>query len=338
MSPDGQVTAIFGPEYKIDWPHNIASKGLGCCGYAVLDYAARWQNVKELIGLPERMRKDGVAGGAWPAKVEQVIARYASDCDWFQSEDRDEALVEALIRSKRMVCVDYSGSDPHYSGSVAHCVNLIYFDRGLDWVAVLDNNYPSAEEVIWMDVQNFRKRWRGWVYALLAAVPGDVATAQSASRPSSSPAWNAGYEWRPVPGLPDQSGLFSGGKQIGAWKAERREFWRLLPDGSWADRPEVPPIPPPGGAAWPALVEDGVLNFGLSRRLVAEAKGATRRGKPTSTAELLAAIGGEMVPAKPASPSGGGGLDLTAAWGGVPLWLLLALGATMFVMLLRRSE
>ena len=338
MSPDGKATAIFGDQYKIDWPHNIASKGLGCCGFAVLDYAARWQGMKELVGLPERMRKDGVAGGAWPAKVEQVITRYAPDCDWFQSEESAEAILEALVRSKRMPCVDYSGSDPHYSSPVAHCVNLIYFDRALDWVAVLDNNYPSSEEVIWMDVANFRRRWRGWAYALLAAVPGDVVTAQSAAQPSTSAAWSAGYEWRPVPGLPDQSGLFKFGKQIGAWKAERREFWRLRDDGGWAERPEVPPIPPPNGAAWPALVEDGVLNFGLSRKSVAEAKGTTRRGKRVSESELLAAIGGEMVPAKPASPSGGGGLDLTAAFGGVPLWLLLALGATVFVLLLRRAE
>lgn len=338
MSPDGTVTSILGPHFHIDWPHNIASGGLGCCGFAVLDYAARWQGVEELVGLPQKMLKDHVPGGAYPSKVAQIVKRYAPDADWFQSEEKMDELLEALCKSKRMICVDYNGHDPHYSGSIAHCVNLIYFDRAADWVAVLDNNYPSETEVIWMDVGNFKKRWGGWVYALLAAVPGHAQELPRPSVPNEWPAIAAAMHWRAVPRQPGQSALYLGEKQLGVWKADTREYWRLLDGGGWAEKPEVSPIPPPAGAAWPAVNDNGVLNFGVQRALLKEARGISRNGKPTTAAEVLAAIGGEMVPAAPAKPTGGGSIDLAAVYGGVPLWLLLCLGGTIMFLFLKRGQ
>ena len=323
--------------YHIEWPHNIASGGLGCCGFAVLDYAARWQGVEELVGLPQKMLKDRVPGGAYPSKVAKLVARYAPAADWFQSEEKGDDLLEALCRSKRMACVDYSGRDPHYSGSIAHCVNLIYFDRANDWVAVLDNNYPSETEVIWMGVSEFKKRWGGWAYALLAAVPGHAEEVPRRAIPDEWTEQSRQYRWQAIAAHPGQSALFVGQKQIGTWVADTSKYWRLVEGGEYAPEPEVPPIPPPAGAAWPALLQDGVLNFGVQKALLSEARGITRNGKDASLSEVLAAIGGEMVPAKPLAPSGGGGLDLSAVYGGVPLWLLMCLGATILILLTRKG-
>lgn len=338
MSPDGKATSIFGPVYHIDWPRNIASGGLGCCGFAVLDYAARWQGVEELVGLPQRMLRDHVPGGASPSKVSSLMQRYAPDADWFQSGERTDELLEALCKSKRMSCVNYDGWDPHYSGSVAHCVNLIYFDRSTDWVAVLDNNYPSETEVIWMGVSEFKRRWGGWAYALLAAVPGHAEEPPRRPVPAQFSEFVRHYRWQPIAGHPGQSALYVGQTQIGTWVADTSTYWRLMDGGEYAPEPEVSPIPPPAGAMWPALLEDGVLNFGVQKTLLREATGITRNGKPTSLPEVLAAIGGEMVPAKPATPSGGGGLDLGAVYGGVPLWLLLCLGVTILFLFAKKGQ
>lgn len=171
VSPDGTSRTIVLPDV-INWPKNIASRGLGCCGFRAVDYLARLQNVPALVDWPEQLRQDGVAGGAYPQKVETLIERYAPDTPHWQDTTKSHAVLAASIASERGVAVDYSGHDPHYNGSIAHCVTCIAFDAENDWVAIIDNNYPSLDEIVWMSIAEFDKRWGGWAYGLLAQTPG----------------------------------------------------------------------------------------------------------------------------------------------------------------------
>jgi hypothetical protein len=166
----------------IDWPKNIASGGLGCCGSRSLDYAARWQGVPELVDLPEQMRREGIPGGDNPFTIRQKMARYAPSASYWSDTSGDLRILTAACRSRRLPCIDYAGNDPHYGQSIAHCVCVVACEPAADWVAILDNNYPSLEEIVWMSVGDFRSRWRGWSYGLLAITPGDLATTMTRGR------------------------------------------------------------------------------------------------------------------------------------------------------------
>ena len=170
-SPDGTVRSVIWLD-SIDWPKNIAAKGLGCCGFRSLDYCARMQGVESLVDWPEQLRNKGYAGGAYPEKVEKLLHEFAPGVAYWQDCSKSHALLEACVRSQRGCAVDYNGRDPHYSGRIAHCVTLIAFDEASDWVAIIDNNYPSLDEIVWMSVKEFDQRWGGWAYGLLQITPG----------------------------------------------------------------------------------------------------------------------------------------------------------------------
>lgn len=171
VSPDGLTHSVLWMD-AIEWPHNIASRGLGCCGFRALEYCARLQGVDALIDWPEQMRHDGIAGGAYPQKVDSILARYAKDVSYWQDCSKSHALLAASIQSQRGVAIDYCGHDPHYGGRIAHCVTLVAFDEASDWAAILDNNYPALDQIVWMSVAEFDQRWGGWAYGLLASTPG----------------------------------------------------------------------------------------------------------------------------------------------------------------------
>lgn len=171
VSPDGTVRSVIWAE-SIDWPKNIASRGLGCCGFRSLDYCARMQGVEEFVDWPEHLRSDGIAGGAYPQKVEQLIHKYGPQVQYWQDTSKSHALLEACAKSQRGCAVDYNGHDPHYAGRIAHCVTLVAFSSEKDWVAILDNNYPELDQIVWMSVAEFDKRWGGWAYGLLQITPG----------------------------------------------------------------------------------------------------------------------------------------------------------------------
>ncbi|HTU90063.1 MAG TPA: hypothetical protein VMF69_08195 [Gemmataceae bacterium] len=175
VSPDGAV------ELVCDLPaserkKNIASKGLGCCVFRSIDYAARWQRVPELYDLPEQLVQAGVPGGGYPEKVDEVLARFGPGVSYLQDTSGDADILEAILKTGRMPCVTYNGHDCHYSGSIAHMVCLPYFDRQTGWACVSDNNFPGADQLVWMSPDDFLKRWKGgggggWVFALLAPPP-----------------------------------------------------------------------------------------------------------------------------------------------------------------------
>lgn len=175
VSPDGAV------ELVCDLPagerkQNIASKGLGCCVFRSIDYAARWQQVPELYDLPEQLVKAGIPGGGYPEKVDAVMKQFAPGASYLQDTSGDADILEAILKTGRLPCVTYNGHDCHYSDSIAHMVCLPYFDRQTGWACVSDNNYPSENSFVWMSPNEFLKRWKGsgsggWVLALLAVPP-----------------------------------------------------------------------------------------------------------------------------------------------------------------------
>lgn len=174
VSPDGAVALIC------DLPagerkRNIASKGLGCCVFRSIDYAARWQQVPELYDLPEQLVEAGIPGGGYPEKVDAIVRQFAPGVSYLQDTSGGADILEAILRTGRMPCVTYNGHDCHYSGSIAHMVCLPYFDRQTGWACISDNNYPGEAEFVWMSPDEFLKRWKGngggWVFALLAVPP-----------------------------------------------------------------------------------------------------------------------------------------------------------------------
>lgn len=171
ISPDGASHILPLPD-SLRWPRNIASHGLGLCTFRSLDYAARWQNCPQLVDLPEKMRGDGVAGGGYPEKLDHIIAKYYPQCPYWNDTSKSWEILAACLASQRMACVDYAGRDPHYHGSIAHCVCVVCFDPAQNWVAILDNNYPALDQIVWMGREEFGKRWAGWCYGLLAQTPG----------------------------------------------------------------------------------------------------------------------------------------------------------------------
>src|SRR5579871_1529598 len=123
VSPDGAV------ELVCDLPasqrkKNIASKGLGCCVFRSIDYAAHWQQVPELYDLPEKMRDAGIAGGGYPEKVTRILQQLAPDVSYLQDTSGDPDILEAILKSGRLPCVTYNGHDCHYGEgtSIAHMV------------------------------------------------------------------------------------------------------------------------------------------------------------------------------------------------------------------------
>lgn len=140
--------------------------------------------------MPEKMIKDGIPGGGYPEKVDKLIRQYDPSAIYWNDSTGSEQIIAAALASKRMACVDYSGHDPHYQGGIAHCVNVIAYDEASGWVAILDNNYPKLDQIVWMGTAQFRQRWHGWCYGLLAETPGALpatATAGSAKPSGKEP-------------------------------------------------------------------------------------------------------------------------------------------------------
>lgn len=301
-SPDGLTQAVL-YDYDGSWPKNISSGGFGCCAFRALSYAARLQAVPALIGLPERMKEDGVPGGGYPAKMDTIVQRYGGGASYFQDTDKDFVVLAALLKSKRLPCVDYSGRDPHYNQRIAHCVNICAYDDVNDWVGILDNNYPQSDQIVWMGKKQFASRWNGWLYGLLAATPGTVVPVGETGGENDMPKNDAAIDYSPIPGAPGQYQAIKDGKQIGVWLKPKQEYWPLNGDGTFAAEPAVAPSEPPGALHFPGRRIKGVLNFGLDTKELNGAEMSSIDGKPAGKKQLLAAIGPEMVPA--VKPSGG---------------------------------
>lgn len=171
-SPDGTV------EITCDLPasekkHNVGGRdGAGLCVFTSIEYCARWANEERLFDLQEKMRHE--RGGGWPAKVDDVLARYGAGVEYLQYEGNDPAVLRAAIASGLMCGVTYNGHDPHYNQSIAHMVSLCHLDDR--WACITDNNFPGDNQFVWMSPGEFYRRWKGggssgWAVVLLNPPP-----------------------------------------------------------------------------------------------------------------------------------------------------------------------
>jgi hypothetical protein len=143
----------------------------GLCVFATLDMAARWQNVRPLIGIIHKLQQ----GGGWPEKVEQVVRRYGEGTEIVQYQGTDPAFLELALRTGRPCGVTYGYSERYNMETIYHMVLLVHFDA--TWACIIDNNFPGTFE--WMPRGEFLKRWKhpsgqGWAYMLVAPPPPPV--------------------------------------------------------------------------------------------------------------------------------------------------------------------
>jgi len=170
----GGPTSPSGKEVECDLPLSQRTKnvggrdGAGLCVFSSIGHAARWQNEKRLVDFQKQMTKE--PGGGYPEKVDRMIAKYGKGTPYIQYEGRDSTILKLALKTGRMPSVTYDGHDPHYSGSIAHMVNLIYLDD--QEACILDNNF--IDELVWMSTKEFSERWTGdggWAVILLAPPP-----------------------------------------------------------------------------------------------------------------------------------------------------------------------
>jgi hypothetical protein len=145
---------------------NRAAAGLGCCVFAAMDMDARYHNVRELVGVIDKIS----VGGGWPEKVDRVIKEYAPGLEYVQYTGTDPAILDQAMAEGRPCCVTY-GYGERYHSSIQHMVLLVHLDGNL--ACIIDNNFPGTWE--WMPRDEFLYRWvhpnrSAWAYAFL--VPG----------------------------------------------------------------------------------------------------------------------------------------------------------------------
>ena len=162
-------------------PHNISSKGAGCCTFRSAEYAARWQNVPALFGLPEWMKSQGIAGGGTPGKqaamVEKISkARNLPTPRFVQYEGNDLSFIELVLKTGRVACITWGGN---------HMLNCVHLDA--TQAAIVDNNAP--DKVQWFPREAFKKKHTagggGWVFALLS--PGPPPAPSNVRPPAQGP-------------------------------------------------------------------------------------------------------------------------------------------------------
>jgi hypothetical protein len=202
--PDGtEITCDLPPEQML---HNTGGSdgpggpgtGSGLCVFTSLDHSARWQNCEALIGFRDFMTHQ--PGGGYPSKVDRMIPLMARSKGkpapgYVQHTGGDPALLDLAIKTGRMPAVTYGYSE-RYGRPVAHMVNLIHLDGRL--ACVLDNNFPGADKLEWMDRDEFLRRWRmmggGWCVVLLAPAPPPIPIASRESQvPREEGPFRAGF-------------------------------------------------------------------------------------------------------------------------------------------------
>jgi len=172
VAPDGKTEVVC--DLPVDQrKKNVGGRdGAGLCVFTSIMHAARWQNETRLANFQDQMRNE--PGGGYPEKVDAMVKKYGPGTQYIQYEGKDPSVLEAALKTGRMVCVTYNGHDGvHYGGSIAHMVNLVYLDN--QFACVLDNNFIGANDLVWMNRQDFLSRWTGgrdgWAVVLLNPPP-----------------------------------------------------------------------------------------------------------------------------------------------------------------------
>ncbi|GIW56324.1 MAG: hypothetical protein KatS3mg082_2728 [Nitrospiraceae bacterium] len=185
----GGNKAPDGTEIACDLPadlhrRNSTSRGQGCCVWTSIHHAALWQNVPAYLEAPKWIQQHGVPGGAWSGSVEKYLPQmarergYAEPPAFLNYEGNDPSILRLACQTGRMPSVTYcfSPTGRYGGGRIAHMVNLVHADN--KWFAVLDNNYPGANQIEWMTPQEFKRTWTemggGWAVILLQPAPPPV--------------------------------------------------------------------------------------------------------------------------------------------------------------------
>lgn len=190
-SPDGKTEVTCDLPVELRQKNIGGTDGAGLCVFTSIEHAARFQNEQRLWNFQKDMSHE--RGGGYPQKVDAMIAKYgtsyalangvpcskhdpgaiATHARYVQFEGGDPSILKAAIATGRMPGVTYNGHDPHYRGTIAHMVSLIYLDDAQ--ACILDNNFINADSLVWMSYQDFLARWKGnsggWAVVLLAPPP-----------------------------------------------------------------------------------------------------------------------------------------------------------------------
>jgi hypothetical protein len=186
IAPDGKPAQVVLPQEQR--MHNTGGigpggpgTGAGLCVFTSIEMAARWQNVKQLIGLQKWMTRQ--PGGGYPEKVDKMIAQYCKEQgltvpEYIQITDGDEEFLKRALKSRRMVCITYSYSPSgRYGGKrIAHMVNAINGPPPTSkegfW-GIMDNNYEKQIE--WLSDSEFQGPFLsgggGWAVVFLQPGP-----------------------------------------------------------------------------------------------------------------------------------------------------------------------
>ncbi len=175
VSPSG-LAAQAPVAKELHLRNTVGTDGSGLCVFTSISLSAIFQNVPDLMGFRDWMKK--YRGGGWPQKVDQMIAALCKEKGvdkpaYLQVEGNDLAILELACKTGRLPAVTYGISPTkRYGGQwIAHMVNLSHA-RG-DEFAVVDNNYPGSWE--WMTRAEFQRaykgRGQGWCVVLLSAPP-----------------------------------------------------------------------------------------------------------------------------------------------------------------------
>lgn len=180
----GGNIAPNGNEIQVDLPaqHHLRNAGgsdtKGLCVFTSLDMAARWANVRALIGFRDWMKR--YPGGGYPEKVDRKIAEICKERGlakprYIQVEGADLELIKLATKCGRMVCSTYDRSPTgRYGGRrIYHMVNIAHATDA--WFAVLDNNSPGTDKYEWMTPAEFTRvcasGGKPWIVILLEPGP-----------------------------------------------------------------------------------------------------------------------------------------------------------------------
>lgn len=281
---------VSGPEYEgievaCDLPADRhlqnapGSDGAGLCVFTTIDMVADWCGERVLLGFRDWMRTK--PGGGFPDKVTAMITAIAAERrmpepEYIQVTNGDAKVLEAAVKSRRMIGITYSGRDGvFYRQRVAHMVACVYFDSTTNFAAILDSNYPG--KLLWMRCPDLLERWRelggGWMFALRAPGPPPIPTnspsfgappmycpncpppppaiVAPAPTPPATAAGSIGdrYEWvRFADGDRDLIALRKNGQQVGAYRISTDKYFTLSTTGFIDD--QLPPVQIPA-EYWP---------------------------------------------------------------------------------------
>lgn len=176
VAPDGKTQVACDVPVELRQKNTGGRDGAGLCVFTSIEHAARYQNEHRLWNFQRDMT--GEPGGGYPQKVDAMIRKYGPGTRYIQHTGGDLEFLRAAIATGRCPGVTYAGRDMHYGSRsrIAHMVNLVYLDQ--DQACILDNNFIGANQLVWMNADEFRSRWLdmsgGWAVVILTPPPPPV--------------------------------------------------------------------------------------------------------------------------------------------------------------------